>query len=70
MVSISDCHMIRHRSRDGGWRGVVSISDCHMIRHRDGGGGVWFLSPTVTRLDIDLEMGVEGCGFYLRLSQD
>ena len=49
---------------------MVSISDCHMIRHRsrDGGGGVWFLSPTVTRLDI--EMGVEGCGFCLQLSQD
>ena len=66
VVSISDCHIIRHR--DGGWRGVVSISDCHIIRHRDGGGGVWFLSPTVTLLDI--EMGMEGCGFYLRLSHD
>ena len=31
-----------------------------------GGGGV--LSPTVTLLGI--EMGVEGCGFYLRLSHD
>ena len=51
---------------------MVSVSNCHKIRHRsrDGGGGVWFLSPTVTRLDIDLEMGVEGCGFYLQLSQD
>ena len=54
MVSISDCHMIRHR--DGGgcmWGGGVSISDCHMIRHRDGvcvcmWGGGGFLSPTVT----------------------
>ena len=46
MVSISNCHMIRHR--DGGWRGMVSVSNYHMIRHRDGGGGVWFLSPTVT----------------------
>ena len=45
MVSISNCHMIRHR--DGGG-GVVSVSDYHMIRHRDGGGGVWFLSPTIT----------------------
>ena len=47
---------------------MVSISDCHMIRHRDGDGGVWFPSPTVTLLDI--EMGMEGCGFHLRLSHD
>ena len=53
VVSVSDCHMIRHR--DGVCvcvcGGGGSISDCHMIRHRDGvcvcvGGGV--LSPTVT----------------------
>ena len=47
MVSISNCHMMRHR--DGGG-GVFSISNCHMIRHRDGvcvcvcvGGGVFCL---------------------------
>ena len=64
MVSISDCHIIRHR--DGGWRGVVSISNCHMIRHRDGG---WRGVVSIVTL-LDIEMGVEGCGFYLQLSHD
>ena len=39
---------------------MVSVSNCHKIRHRsrDGGGGVRFLSPTVTRLDIEMGVGV------------
>ena len=56
MVSISNCHIIRHRDGGGGvWclSPTVTLLDIEM-----GDGGVWFPSPTVTLLDIEMGVGV------------